>query len=466
MRVWFGNPGVAVPAPDDLVVVIGNEPAPGEGGPLTVRVRSPEDVLHLVHSMYGDTKRAFLLAETDVEYEHECQADPEWRKAVVADFIGHASACVRFWGNSTIDGLHGAYNMCSNIVRLLDAPRLHNVKPLTCPAIVVGAGPSLDKVIHHMKRWRECALIIAADTVAKKLKDAGCDPHIVTPMERLNSTAQKLAGYDGDAVFAGLPVAPKAAVDVFKSHILIGQEDALYEWAGIDDHGIYTGPTTGTMACAVACHMTHGNVYLIGHDLIMDDGAYGEGVGRSVDMDEAYIQVMGNDGKPHVTKPDWAAAAKSLAEMGSNLADAQRVLFNIGAGLGHGIRLPHSLPCNVEDVPDVPCETSWCFRDAAPTSRKVIAAGRVLVRDFDALVEHAAGVKTVEDINLEGVIHERNVMLFSYILRPLFCQMSVERRQGRSQQDIVDTYKQRVANMGRELLGVFTQMMSFFVGAS
>lgn len=466
MRLWFGNPeGSGLPE-GDMLILIGDEPAPESGVGPVVRVRSPEDVLELVQHLYGDITKSFRLVETEMEYEHKSTADDQWRGMVVNEFIGHASTFVRLWGNSTIDGLHGMYNLCSNIVKLLDAPSIKNVKPLACPVIAVGAGPSLDKVLPHLSKWRQFALIVSCDTAAKKLKAAGCDPHIVTPLERLNSTADKLAGYDGDAWFAGLPVVPKAAVDTFKRHMLVAQDDAPYQWAGIEGHDIFTGTTSGTMAVAVACHMTTGNVYLVGHDLMMDDGAYAAGLSSHVDQSDATIPVMGNDGQRHMTKPDWARAATDIAFMGANLNAAQRALFNVGAGLGLGIRITNSLPCTVEDMPNVPHETSWTFTESDPPSRRAIAAGRVLLRDFDAIVDHAAQLTDLKQIDLSTIIHERNQLMFAYIMRPLFCQISVERRLGRPENELLNLYKQRVRNMGKELDGVFGQMMGFFVGAS
>ena len=116
MRLWFGNPeGSGLPE-GDMLILIGDEPAPESGVGPVVRVRSPEDVLELVQHLYGDITKSFRLVETEMEYEHKSTADDQWRGMVVNEFIGHASTFVRLWGNSTIDGLHGMYNLCSNIV--------------------------------------------------------------------------------------------------------------------------------------------------------------------------------------------------------------------------------------------------------------------------------------------------------------------------------------------------------------
>lgn len=47
------------------------------------------------------------------------------------------------------------------------------------PAIIVSAGPSLDRNIHHLRGYEERMLILATDTALKPLLAAGIDPHFV-----------------------------------------------------------------------------------------------------------------------------------------------------------------------------------------------------------------------------------------------------------------------------------------------
>ncbi len=47
------------------------------------------------------------------------------------------------------------------------------------PAVLVAAGPSLDRNIHELRDMRDCALLLAADTALKPLLAAGIEPHFV-----------------------------------------------------------------------------------------------------------------------------------------------------------------------------------------------------------------------------------------------------------------------------------------------
>ncbi len=47
------------------------------------------------------------------------------------------------------------------------------------PAIIVSAGPSLDKNIHELRGWEEKALILSTDTALKPLLTAGIEPHFI-----------------------------------------------------------------------------------------------------------------------------------------------------------------------------------------------------------------------------------------------------------------------------------------------
>jgi hypothetical protein len=47
------------------------------------------------------------------------------------------------------------------------------------PAVIVSAGPSLDRNIHELRGWAENLLILSTDTALKPLLSAGIDPHFI-----------------------------------------------------------------------------------------------------------------------------------------------------------------------------------------------------------------------------------------------------------------------------------------------
>lgn len=62
------------------------------------------------------------------------------------------------------------------------------------PVILVGAGPSLDLNGHLLRRVRDRALIVAADTALKPLLQIGVEPHLVVASDPMAVNAAHLAG--------------------------------------------------------------------------------------------------------------------------------------------------------------------------------------------------------------------------------------------------------------------------------
>ena len=433
-----------------------------------VRIRTPVDVMNVVSLFFSGHIDAFLLAETDLAYDHPWGANDHermFRHKVVTELCGHAASCTRYWGNSTIDGLLGVWNLTGNIVPLLTAPGIKDIVPDSCPALVIGAGPSLDKLLPMLPELRKHCLIVCADSVATKLQAAGCDPHFVTALERLNSTAQKVASYTGEATLCAMPVVPRATFTPFRKYVRVCHDDSLYSWACIGDDAIVTGSTSGTMAVAVACHLTRGDVYLLGHDLLIDDGQYASGMTRFA-HNEPEVPCIGNDGNSHVTKPSWMGAGSDIAWMGESLNAAGRKLFNLSAGMGMGLRITNAVPATVHDIPDVIRYAGMKLDEPRVVRSNVVSKGRNLSDDFARLVAHAATVKAGDDLDIRSIVGEDNAEIFSYILRPLYCQMSVERRLGRNPEHIAAMYSQRIRNLGRECGGVFKDMSACFGGAA
>jgi hypothetical protein len=429
---------------------------PDIAGITGVRLSSPQHVAMAAHELYGDIPSSFNLLTSHIHAQHACGVSDADRCQIVAEFVGHATQMCRQWGNSTIDGLHGAWNLCKNVKRWSEAPSIRSVKPLSCPAISVGAGPSLDRSLDDLVRLRDSCLIVACDTVARKLQQAGCDPHVVTPLERLNSTAKKLAGYTGDAWCAGMPVIPKAAADVFKHHLCVSHDDALYEWSRLLHAEIYTGSTSGTMSLAVASRLTSGPVYLVGHDLLLDDGAYCDGdIASRAFTGDHEVDVMGNDGKVHGTKFEWSRAVSELAVMCRH-----RDVVNTSASYAMGVVIPCA---RVGSLPRPGEPMAFNPRGEAGAGYKYVRkAGMRIAQDFENLVDNARTVSSLDEMNIERNVNKRNSRLFAYILRPLYCQISAERRLGRSESDLVCIYRERVRNMGVELYNTFLQMQECF----
>lgn len=72
-------------------------------------------------------------------------------------------------------------NFAQNLPKAVNAPGVINfsTKFTGRPAVIVSAGPSLDKNIHELRGYEDRILIISTDTALKPLLSAGIEPHFV-----------------------------------------------------------------------------------------------------------------------------------------------------------------------------------------------------------------------------------------------------------------------------------------------
>ncbi|WP_373845633.1 6-hydroxymethylpterin diphosphokinase MptE-like protein, partial [Clostridium sp.] len=96
----------------------------------------------------------------------------------IMDTIQHAFFML---GNDMEDTIIGIENNFTNMKKLIESPSIECVKDKykDIPAIIVSAGPSLDKNISELKRAEGKALIIATDAVLTTLKNHGIVPDAV-----------------------------------------------------------------------------------------------------------------------------------------------------------------------------------------------------------------------------------------------------------------------------------------------
>ncbi len=99
-------------------------------------------------------------------------------------------AGVKSIGNDLGDVLIGAKQHAMNIVPCLESSSMHGLEKYyrNVPAIIVCAGPSLDKNIHLLKEAKGKALIIACDASYSLCIKHGVTPDAVASMERIEST--------------------------------------------------------------------------------------------------------------------------------------------------------------------------------------------------------------------------------------------------------------------------------------
>jgi len=418
----------------------------------TYAVRSGHDARTAACLLFGTHVSAVDLVDAVFHVEHSVGRLEEYRQRVLQEFFRSLESVPHVWGNSTIDGLCGLVNVATNAEQLLGCPGLRRVTD--APAIAVGAGPSLGDHLDELRELSRSCVIVACDAALRPLCEAGVTVHAVTPLERLNSTAAKMA--EGTAqLYAGTPVVPPAAVRGCEQYAYVPQGDGLYDWLERRAPRPYVGSTSGSMAVAVALALTNGPLYLVGLDLCPDGAqTHVDGAASAEHFDLGHSAVVRHNGGGAVrTRFDWARSATEISTMIHG-----RRAANVGAAEGRGVLIPGTvperLPSGLPDMeaiqwPDeydsVPNQT-WCDR------------ARHLGSDWLDLVNNVCFLKELSGLQLDVLMPKRNVDAVSYLLRPLLAQLSVERRLGRDERQLLGVAQERLANMTEQCLDVLEEV--------
>jgi len=178
------------------------------------------------------------------------------------------------------------HNIFENIPLLLKTPGIKNLfaKFKKVPAIIVAAGPSLNKNIDYLKKVSEDFLIIAVDTALRVLSAHQISPHIVVSIDFTPDNLRYFKDINTGGAF--LVVDPEVYPEIFRSYqgpkfIINLNNKSLCSWLvsmGIDkgslDKGLSVAHTAFLLAKTFGCDP----VIFIGQDL-----AYTAGISHSRD---------------------------------------------------------------------------------------------------------------------------------------------------------------------------------------
>ncbi|WCK54193.1 DUF115 domain-containing protein [Aneurinibacillus sp. Ricciae_BoGa-3] len=191
-------------------------------------------------------------------------------------------------GNSVEDALIGTHNNLMNISRILTSENVSRFKDKYKgkPAVIVAAGPSLDKNIHHLKDIQSNAIIIAVDTIIERLIKEGITPDFVASIERIEEVYQyfyKDKYIPGSVSLIAPPVVSPNVFSSFKGRTIMPFRKGMidYNWLqemlGLPDNiFINIGKSCAHVAFGFAAFTGASPIILIGQDL-----AYGENGAKS-----------------------------------------------------------------------------------------------------------------------------------------------------------------------------------------
>lgn len=206
-------------------------------------------------------------------------AFPKEIEDTVAIIFEKLYAAVNAFGNSAEDILWGTDNYINNwkhVFRGIDYSGFENMYKGK-PAIIVGAGPSLEKNIEKLKLVNGKALIMCVDAALDTLINAGIIPDIVASIERTEITTKfyKREVMPKSIVYVGPNVVPGAIFERFDRIIFTGRRgDGLFQdfnnYLGF--HNLEIGSNVAAILVAFAQYLGCSPIIFVGLDLAYTNG--------------------------------------------------------------------------------------------------------------------------------------------------------------------------------------------------
>ena len=167
-----------------------------------------------------------------------------------------------------------AYNIASNVAKISTHYGVNKFfdKYKNIPAVIVSAGPSLEKNIRKLKEIKNKALIIAVDTAMKPLFSHNISPHFIITIDpqKKNSKYFRNVNFKESVLIAESSV-DKEAIDSFNGAIYFINSIfplAKYFMEELGDRGdITTGGSVSTAAYDFAIRIGANPIIMIGLDL-------------------------------------------------------------------------------------------------------------------------------------------------------------------------------------------------------
>lgn len=167
---------------------------------------------------------------------------------------------------------------------LLNAPWAHQPRPLEThrdrlqnrPALIVSAGPSLNKQLPLLAEYQDLFCIIAVDTVWPILKTHGIVPDYLCALDPVTPASWPRNGLDpGTRFVTDVMAAPAMVWSHANGHLMTSSHDPiarLYDRLGAHTDPLVVGGSVATQAFNLAVELGANPIVFIGQDLALTGG--------------------------------------------------------------------------------------------------------------------------------------------------------------------------------------------------
>jgi len=199
-----------------------------------------------------------------------------------------------------------------NLIESYKINGLYNKFPKV-PAIIVGAGPSLEEFLVYAKENEldKKSLIIACDAALRRLSQEGIRPHIVVRCER--KYTQIFDGVDKemtkDVFYAAYPWTPPEFFELFDEKFMLFRNNGICKWTALEHAEVNGGVSACNAALELAFNLGCENIFLTGIDLcFVGEKSHASGTVLEFDLKKSkpkWSKVKTNSGDEATTIPIW-----------------------------------------------------------------------------------------------------------------------------------------------------------------
>ncbi len=273
---------------------------------------SEKEIISTLDGVFRDMMKIYNLKNTvflSMPY-FKCVHPHSYTKIAGALFE-RLNTIISSYGNDVEDTLHGMDNFTNTWPHLMQGQPIQQYKKALqgLPALIVGAGPSLDKNLDVIKAMQEKVIIFCADASYEKLLNHGIVPHVVSSVERVELTTKFFDNIPtrDDVVFMGPSIVRGETLEKFTRKIFTGRVgdgffNDINRVLGFESIDIGGNVACVQFACAEALGCDP--LIFVGVDLAYTDGkTHAEGIGTffTEDVIEEYrtltTRVRGQNGE-------------------------------------------------------------------------------------------------------------------------------------------------------------------------
>ncbi|HQH78384.1 MAG TPA: DUF115 domain-containing protein [Synergistaceae bacterium] len=240
-----------------------------------------------------------------VFHKGEREARPEGVRETISQINKTLFLAFRALGNSAEDTLWGFYQMVGNLPAMRHSFDIGELGDRFAgwPAILVGAGPSLDKNFSLLHEVKDRAVLIATDAIFKKMLAEGVRPHVVACLEReeMNYTKyfQGIEEDVSDILFVPVTVCVPEMAGTWNGPLMLTHklglplETWMSQISGLSQ--LRGGPSVSNVCYSVALALGCRTVALVGQDLAFgpERETHATGAGWDGQTIENFAQLSG-----------------------------------------------------------------------------------------------------------------------------------------------------------------------------